>query len=147
MNLLTCTSWISAETILFLAEPMRNNFISDWVNAQPIFVDAQPAFKFWQFLHGHPDLRSTRANKFHHCLSQRGNYFSTDGFNTETIFSLTGSTRKRFYRWLVQRGNKNEPCPGTNFAGPTQSSYCIQPDSLSLELGICELLSAFIHSL
>jgi hypothetical protein len=39
-----------------------------------------------------------------------------------------------------------EHFPETNYAGSAQSSYCIQPASMSYELGIYELLTVSIHS-
>jgi hypothetical protein len=86
-----------------------------------IFAHAQPAFKFWQFLHGYPNACWANAetisllaehttislhteptqNEFWRMLSQHSNF---DSFYMD-IQTHAEPTRKRFHRWLRMRGN------------------------------------------
>ncbi len=80
--------------ILFLRwlSQRGNDFITDWVNEERIITSPESTpnefsrsqrSKCWEFLHRHPNSRSASA---------------------ERIFSLTESTKNKFYRWVSQRG-------------------------------------------
>ncbi len=72
-----------------------NNFITHWVDAKRIFVDAQPAFKLFTVFSW--ALKSMQ--------SQRGNDLIACWAHTETIVLLAEHRRKRFHRLLSIREN------------------------------------------
>ncbi len=98
---------------------MWKNFIAHWAYeetisshteqacAKRIFAYAQPAFKFWQFLHGHPNAcrayeetilshAEHTLNKFHRMLSIRKNDFIAHWGYAETISSHAEHTRNQY---------------------------------------------------
>jgi len=81
------------------------NFIAHWSKAETIssLTESTPN-EFFRVRRN--DLILTAFSwTYYPTLIQRGTHFNAVWVNGEIISSLTGSTRKRFYRWLSQRGN------------------------------------------
>jgi hypothetical protein len=87
MRRLSIACWAYAETISSLTESTLTEF--------SCMLTAQPAFKFWQFLHGILKHAAEPTRKRFHCLLSL----------PETISSLAGHKRKQFYLWLSQNEN------------------------------------------
>ncbi len=113
-----------------------NNFIALWVYAEQIFTHAQPALKFWQFLHGHPNAcwanSETISSLAEHTRKQ---FFSACWACEEIISLLAEQTRKQFHRWLSIRGNDFIACWANEEMGGTARSIPSTEEETRLRRG------------
>jgi hypothetical protein len=135
---LACGGWVSADTI----------FIASWDSRESVYsLTKSTPNEFSPMLSQHSNFYSlymdiwTHAhparNEFYLWLSYRGNDFTADWVNAEA-----------FYHWLSQCGNdfiadwangEIQVEQKLTLHGRLRFFFCIQPSSLSLELGIFEL--------
>jgi hypothetical protein len=129
-NCIAC--WAYAEMTSLNTESMPNKFLcmlSQCSNFDSFYMDIQT----------HTELTGKQCR---HLLRIRGYNFITCWAHTETISLLAEHMRNWFHSLRSQPRNLLQ----TNFAGPAESPYCIQPANLRSELCIYELFTASNHS-
>jgi hypothetical protein len=87
--------WAYVEMISSLAEHTRKQCHCTWVHSEQIFVSAQPAFKFWQFLHGHPNACWANAEMISLLAKHMRKQFYADWVKGETTDWVKGEISQK----------------------------------------------------
>ncbi len=158
-KIVSCTGWAmwaSVPMISSLLSIRGNDLIANWVYAERIFAYAQPTFKFWQFLHGHPNacwanaerisshaehMRLLNIRPFHYWLSSYAEMFKSRIYGPNRIWlQALEAIRIRFLQQQKKYVKKCHACVILTSIGGHQRFL----SSMNVNSCTCPPLSVFL---